>query len=47
VTPDAARRVIGDVMAPHLRQGRHGEAVLRGVEAIGHLIRAAHGPGRK
>lgn len=47
VTPDAARRVIGDVMAPHLRQGRHGEAVLRGVEAIGHLIRASHGPGRK
>jgi uncharacterized protein len=40
VTPEAARRVIADVMAAQLRAGRHGEAVLRGVEAIGHLIRA-------
>jgi len=41
VPPDAARRVIADVMAPHLREGRYGEAVLRGVEALRHLVRPA------
>ena len=45
VTPEAARRVIADVMAPQLRLGHYGEAVLRGMEALGHLIRAAHVPG--
>ena len=42
VTPEAASKVIADVMAPYLRGGRYGEGVLRGVEALGHLVRAAH-----
>ena len=46
VGPEAARRVIADVMAPQLRAGRYGDAVLQGIEALGHLIRAAEIPGR-
>lgn len=44
VTPEAARRVIADVMAPQLRAGRYGDAVLHGTEALGHLIRASRAP---
>jgi len=42
VTSELASRIISDVMAPQLRQGRYGEAVLRAVEALGHIVRTAH-----
>lgn len=45
VSPPAARRIIEDVMAPQFRRGRYGEGLLRGVEAIGHLVAAAHARG--
>ncbi len=45
VPPRAAERVITDVIAPQCGLGRYGEGLLRGVEAVGHLIRAAHVPG--
>jgi len=43
VPPAAAQRIISDVMAPQFRLGRYGEGLLRGVEAVGHLVRAARG----
>ena len=42
VPQDAARRVIAEVMAPQFRDGRYGEGLIRGVEAIGDLIRSGH-----
>ena len=42
VTHEAAQRIIHDVMAPAFRNGRYGEGLIRGVEAVGALIRAAH-----
>jgi uncharacterized protein len=45
VSPPAARRIIEDVMAPQFRLGRYGEGLLRGVEALGHLVAAAHARG--
>jgi uncharacterized membrane protein YgcG len=42
VPPDAAQRIITGVIAPQCRLGRYGEGLLRGVEAVGHLVRAAH-----
>lgn len=42
VTHAAARRIIDEVMAPAFRDGRYGEGLIRGVEAVGALIRAAH-----
>jgi uncharacterized protein len=44
VTRSAADRIITDVMAPEFREGRYGEGVLRGVEAVAALIRGAHPP---
>ena len=41
VTQEAAQRIIHEVMAPAFRSGRYGEGVIRGVEAVGALIRAA------
>ncbi|HYM69114.1 MAG TPA: TPM domain-containing protein [bacterium] len=41
VTRETAERIISDVMAPQLRHGRFGEAVLRAVEALGHVVRTA------
>jgi len=42
VTPDAAQRIIHEVLAPAFRDGRYGEGLIQGVEAVGALIRAAH-----
>ncbi len=44
VPPQAAQRIIDDVIAPQCRLGRYGEGLLRGVEAVGHLVRGAHVP---
>ena len=41
VTRETAERIIADVMAPQLRHGRFGEAVLRAVEALGHVVRTS------
>jgi uncharacterized protein len=38
-----AQRVIDDVIVPQFRQGRFGEGLVRGVEALGHLARRAGG----
>ncbi len=43
VSPAAAQRIIEEVIAPQFRRGRYGEGLLRGIEAVGHLIRAAEG----
>lgn len=42
VTPEAARRIIAEVIAPEFRAGRYGGGLLRGVEAIAELIRSTH-----
>lgn len=42
VPQDAARRVIAEVMAPQFREGRYGEGLIRGAEAIADLIRSGH-----
>jgi uncharacterized protein len=41
VRPEDAQRVIDFVIAPQFRHGRFGEGLIRGVEAIGHLVRGA------
>lgn len=41
VRPEDAQRVIDVVIAPQFRRGRFGEGLIRGVEAIGHLVRGA------
>ncbi|HLY23360.1 MAG TPA: TPM domain-containing protein [bacterium] len=41
VRPEDAQRVIDFVIAPQFRHGRFGEGLVRGVEAIGHLVRRA------
>lgn len=41
VTSDASKRIITEVIAPEFRAGRYGAGLLRGVEAIGDLIRSA------
>jgi uncharacterized protein len=51
IQPEDARRVIEFVIAPQFREGRFGEGLIRGVEAVGHLAEGAHGaaaasPGR-
>lgn len=38
VRPEDAKRVIDFVVAPQFRHGRFGEGLIRGVEAIGHLV---------
>lgn len=38
VRPEDAKRVIDFVVAPLFRHGRFGEGLIRGVEAIGHLV---------
>jgi uncharacterized protein len=38
VTPEAARRIIAEIMAPEFRRGRFGEGLIGGVEAVGRLI---------
>ncbi len=45
VTPEAAQRIIADVMVPLFRLGRYGEGLLAGVETLSHLIRAARPSG--
>jgi uncharacterized protein len=39
--PEDAQRVIDFVIAPQFRYGRFGDGLIRGVEAIGHLVRRA------
>jgi uncharacterized protein len=46
VTPEAAQRIIAQVMAPEFRAGRYGRGMAQGVEAVGDLIRASHRSGR-
>ena len=41
ITPDAAQSIIEQSMVPLFRGGRYGDGLLRGVEALGRLIRAA------
>ncbi|MHB8731568.1 MAG: TPM domain-containing protein [bacterium] len=41
IRPEDAQRVIDFVIAPQFRHGRFGEGLIRGVEAIGHLVRRA------
>lgn len=41
IRPEDAQRVIDFVIAPQFRHGRFGEGLVRGVEAIGHLVRRA------
>jgi len=43
VTPDAAQKIIDGAIAPQFRLGRYGEGLLRGAEALGHLVRAGAG----
>ncbi len=45
VTPDAARKIIEGVIAPQFRLGRYGEGLVRGAEALDHLVRAGSAPG--
>ncbi len=42
ISPEAAQSIIEHVMAPVFRAGRYGEGLLRAVEELGRLIRAAH-----
>jgi uncharacterized protein len=42
VTPEAAARIIAEAIAPDCRAGRYGAGLLRGVEAVGDLIRSAY-----
>lgn len=44
VPPEAAQHIIERMMAPLFRNGRYGEGLLRAVEELGRLIRAAHSP---
>ncbi len=44
VPPHAAQRIIDDVIVPQCRLGRYGAGLLRGVEAVGHLVRATRAP---
>lgn len=44
VSPEAAHHTIEHVMVPMFRDGRYGEGLLRAVEELGRLIRAAHSP---
>jgi uncharacterized protein len=39
IRTDDAQRIIDHVIAPQFRHGRFGEGLIRGVEAIGHLVR--------
>jgi uncharacterized protein len=41
IRPEDAQRVIDFVIAPQFRHGRFGEGLVRGVDAIGHLVRRA------
>lgn len=41
VTGEVAARIIAGVMVPQLRRERYGEAMLRAVEALGHVVRGA------
>ena len=41
VAPGDAQRIIDHVIAPQFRLGRFGDGLVRGVEAIGHLVRRA------
>lgn len=41
VRPEDAQRIIDHVIAPQFRHGRFGEGLVRGAEAIGHLVRRA------
>ncbi|HKX17696.1 MAG TPA: TPM domain-containing protein [bacterium] len=41
VRPEDARRIIDHVIAPQFRHGRFGEGLVRGAEALGHLVRRA------
>ncbi|HLJ59050.1 MAG TPA: TPM domain-containing protein [bacterium] len=44
VTHETAERIIADIMVPQLRHGRLGEAVVRAVEALGHVVRTSPSP---
>jgi uncharacterized membrane protein YgcG len=39
IRTDDTKRIIDHVIAPQFRHGRFGEGLIRGVEAIGHLVR--------
>ena len=41
VRPEDAQRIIDHVIAPQFRHGRFGEGLVRGAEALGHLVRGA------
>lgn len=41
VRPEDAQRIIDHVIAPQFRHGRFGEGLVRGAEALGHLVRRA------
>jgi uncharacterized protein len=41
IRAEDAQRVIDFVIAPQFREGRFGEGLIRGAEAIGHLVRRA------
>jgi uncharacterized protein len=41
ITPDAAQSIIAHSMVPLFRGGRYGDGLLRAVEALGRLVRAA------
>lgn len=45
IGPADAKRIIDFVIAPQFRQGRFGEGLVRGVEALGHLVRGAEARG--
>lgn len=47
ITPEAARRIIAEVMAPEFRRGRYGTGLTRAVDAVADLIRSAQGTDRK
>jgi uncharacterized protein len=42
VTPEAAGRIIAEIIAPEFRTGQYGAGLLRGAEAIADLIRSPH-----
>jgi len=44
VQPEDAQRIIDHVIAPQFRQGRYGDGLVRGIEALGHLVRASQPP---
>jgi uncharacterized protein len=38
VTPETARSIIADIIAPEFRQERFGEGLIKGVEAVARLL---------